>query len=1491
MKRFTRVVLFCVFAFCVTAQAQTDYVITDFPITAKASTDTIWIKWAGTARTNYLLLGVVPDSAVIRYGNSPGSTKMAAYPSVIVPDTGRNNVWFDQLSPKQRGIRFTPGRQTGMGVGVFYYRIFFPTINNGVRDTFVSNELQMIVESPSAPVTKGPDGTITSITPTFSWDANPGVPYYHVILSDQEIAISQGGDGATQGVAGLSIVWQAITPNSQIVYGAPDPSGTITAAPPPLSPGSKYSWVVLNNYLNVPASTSTKFGLPKTFIIQGDTMKAPRNVTPVQDTINSTDNNGTITFKWTNLDTAANTYKIYVYITSKMDQVKAQLVVWETEVTARNFVNDTGYATIDARSTLTENHYTWKVIAVDSKGAGRGGDTTSFDFQSPTGKLQVETKENIVSGAYTIVSPVALVQIKIEVLDGSMEAPLLFYTDNNGYLNRDRPVGTYRITTIKNGFNDQVQTVSVTNGNITPIVIYLERPQASIHGKVVDGSAIGVNLAELVAVSDRSDTIKIATDASGNYVLNSYEADWTIFAKKTGFITSLPVRIRVDYGASVTMSTIALQVNPYSISGTVKNSAGQLLTGVNVSLYRSNILQDVVPSTSENGTYSFAVTAGTYSLVASKTGFTSYNKTIEVTRSVTATVTMSAGAALVTGYIIGRTHNDTVAIYAPITNAPIRFVKTGVQGGDTVSLAASATYGDYRASIEGGFKYTMLSSANGFIGSSRIMPDTIRAGMTWPTAFNDTLKGYGSLSGYCRSSTTMAGLGGVLITLFDPATNLAVLSATSQANGYFELRNIPPDDTLYLRAARDGMSMDAAVPSDTLFVRNGRVYIQGQNHSRNLVVNLSAGTKTIKWNINNGADLTSTIKVTSPIQKMLGARDSLTNAGWGAYTVSIDPVADSIIPLLTHQFTVDEVDVGYIDSVKLMARHTTFDDTLRIASDSLSITLRSTDTLNGAVLYYRDNTEALYCSTAVRIDAVVYNFRIKPRRDGSNMVYYFRATYGSDVFGNPTRPFTRYVAPNPKLSKLEIVPSSTDTLNYPSDYTLSFKFQGYYGSNFIIDTTDYSSSLTWSLVDAAGCTPTSGTGRTFTVKTGTSATTTPVKVVVTIANPSAIVLNTVAPSCTTLFNVSGAKLDSIVIERVDAQNPNPIKSTARAEFTAMGYDVNGNSVTVNPTWAIDPASAGTISNLGVFSPIRRFAGSVRVTAAVGSVSGEYNPNAANLLDAGIKVQHSITRQSTKDTASNNGGCLVVFPPNVVSEGAFGLLDITIPKLTNLVQRGIGGISIVGSAYQITELQSVALQFGTDSVAITLDIPDAARSKALSVEKQLYVARWSEDSLRWDTLPNTRIAADGRSATVNTRHFSLYAIVTLAGELAGSIEVSPNPFSPYVIAPAARFGAGAIAGTRIRFNVDGPDDQFEVKVQIVSITGERVWAVRFQNAKRGVQYDLWWNGKTAPVEVNWGGSEIIGGDKMCHNGRYFVIMMVKGIAKKELKYMRPIILIK
>ncbi|HEX3020623.1 MAG TPA: carboxypeptidase-like regulatory domain-containing protein [Chitinispirillaceae bacterium] len=1453
------------------AQQTTDYVILDAPIGVKSADSLLWIKWTGKSRTGF----ISPDSGVIYFSKSPGGTDLSNYQdSITVFEADSfNNRYFPPSTSSDvplRGIAFRASKQAKMGTGVFYSVVALKRNGN----VYVSNEFQIIIESPKSVSIKSPSGTIQSLTPVFQWYANSGVPYYHVILSDDAIKVNSEDDGKID-LQGLSIVWQAITPNSQIVYGAPDPSGTITAEPPPLSPGKQYSWIVLNNYGNHLAFSSTRYDLPGYFKIEGVSLSKPISVYPKGGTYNS-GSDSIIKFKWTNLDKNANTYKLYVYTTQEYEGIRAQIIVWQTEVMALNSA-ETMSVDVNAKSAFSTNDYSWRIIATDEKGAGTAGDTVGFRYEVPTGTLVIRTVEEVLNDGRIAKSNVGLVKMQVEVLDGTMEAPLFFYTDTDGYLSRERPVGTYRITAIKNEFESQTQTFSVGRDNTTNATFILTRPQATIYGKVIDEAGKGINIATIVGISDIGDTLSTQTDALGNYVFKCYGADWFINVQKTGYKTVLPEKVTVKSGENVKLNTITMSKNPVTLSGIVKNASGNPLLGVKVKLLFDGMQIDEIPATSENGDFSFYVQPGVYNIAASKTGFTSFQNTVDVVSSKSISITLNSGASLVSGYIYGKKWVGDRQIYVPVAGACVRFMDIATR--DTFTCYTDATYGDYRIGLQGSRQYIMQSSATGYAIKDK--PCTLSTQSKATLTYNDTISSLAMIAGkiYCSSPSN------VLINLVKRFSTAIAATSKSLNNGAFEIRNIA-DGVYSINVGKDGFVLDSIAGPDTLVVSGGKVM------PAQISIYLKPGSKKIKWKI-TPADFFGSVKLLTPLQKTISTNDSLMNAGPGYYLVNVDAKNDSFIDLASHQFYVGDDAVEYIDTVSMNVIHSR-KDTIIPVNGNVVLQLHSSVFLDSATIFYKDAMSSSYKYSSVNKKDTNYLFGIQPPRDGSTMQYYFKAWRKDDVYGYQKEVYKAFIAPDTTvLTKIQIEPLDADTLVLPSSYSMKFNFNCYYSSTYLPFNNLSGQDISWSLTDPQGCAIDSKTGTSVTVTTGNTRTfAVPVTLTATVDTYRIKVIG--SNSVSVVFRISGSKLESLQVVRVDGGNSNPVTTSGfdKAEFKVFGKDKSGTALDVVPKWSVLPENAGVISSSGVFKPAKNFCGTVRVFAEVSDLRSEYYSEGSK--SPGIQVLHMITHKNSADTASNSRGCTVVFPASVVTNNEVGLLSIETRLLENKIRRGTGLMKTIDStAFSITEKEGVIFSNTTnDSINLILNIPENLRKEVRSGAREIAIAYWNEDSLQWEPLLNSKVASDGKMICAALSHFSEYSIV-IGPARGGYLNIAPNPFSPYVW-PRAISPEDKRFGSCISFKVETDRPPLkDVKLRIYTITGEPIWSMHIQNANQ-FPYQLWWDGRTASKELVWtkpGNIIVEKGEKMCRNGRYFVVLSAKDTNNKEQRFMKQIVLMR
>lgn len=1475
-----------------------DYLIIESPVGAQPASNILWIKWAGLSRG---LEYAAPDSGTIYYDRKPGGGYLPNYRYTI------KNAWVDTLTKKKqdnilgtngtvkvRGTAFVAADQVDMGFGVFYCVVALPFKNAlGNSDTLISNEFVLMIESPNAADWIGPRDTIPDLTPTFRWNANAGVPYYHIILSDEAIKVDTNNGGNVD-LKGLSVIWQAITPNTQMVYGAPDPSNTITADPPPLSPGKRYTWIVLNNYGNHAAFSSSKIKLPPgEFVIRGKALAKPVPVFP-KDTILNSDTDKKVTFKWTNLDKDANTYKIYAYVGTDFsgvyDGISAQLIVWQTEVSAST-TKDTMSVEIDAASILTSNKYVWNVIAVDSKGAGSASDTAGFRYRSPTGTLKIYTRELIKvpkgDSVVTVINPVGLAEIKVEVLDGSLEAPLLFYTDQSGNLSRSRPTGAYRITAIKSEFESQTKTISLKDGETLESTFYLERPEATVFGNVVDEAGKGINLANVYGVSDLNDTMSTKTDAAGNFILKCSASDWRVWSEMVGYKTVLPRKVTVGSAQNLDFGTITMKKNPYTLSGVIKNSSGEPLLGVRVQLLQNGKLVSEIPSTPQTGMFSFSITSGSYTISAEKTGFSSYNSSLDVLSSNNIAITMQPGATVISGYVYGMTwvNSKNSYVFAPITNAKMKIVKVGST--DTTIVIPNSTYGDFKISLPGAQKYLVYSSANGY--APKASPCTLTTKINGTQNYYDTLNAFATVNGTVQSSSSKNPIGGCNVNIIKISDGTVAAYSKTSSDGNFEIRNIA-DGVYLMSAGKDGYVLDSIQGKDTLNVINGKP------DNSTIVFYVKAGDKTIKWYAaHNGA-----IKIKSPFIKTLSLGDSLIHAGAGSYILSYnvysDSLSDSIIVCSYHSFTVADSEVIHIDTVPLLLTHKS-PGSITPEDGFVQLSLSSELPLDSVMVYYRDVTASSFSVLKNYVESnLKYSFNIPLQNDGSTMLYYFKGYKGGDVYGEENETYHVIVNPDTsRLSKFEIVPSSQDTLIVPSSCNVNFTFKGYYSSAFLPDTAIDATSLQWTLTNAQGCSVAKINGLSATVHTGPINTfTTPVTLTVKVDTAITKINKGSSPVCSVVFRVSGTALKSIKVRRTDPGSPNPITTSAidQAEFTADGYDNNGNLLKISPAWKIIPVTAGTINNDGIFKPSRKFIGNVRIFAETNGIIGEYEGEDIN--SPGMQVLFMINKKSIADTAMDGKGCTIIFPPNIVSNNDIGIIELKMKTLENEIHRKTGKYNVVlSNAYDIKQLQNISMNTTKDSIELLIDLPDEQQSSG----GKLYIGNWNEDSLQWVILANSIVKKSAVSAKL--AHFSEYTILAESGKT-GYLKVNPNAFSPYVnqgqVNPLHPFN-----GTCIQFKLQ-TEKPINAKLKIYNAVGDLVWSMSIGKTKSR-PYAIWWDGRTNERELilenkdegTGPNGEIVvapRGNKMCRNGRYFVVLTgTEDIDHKIYRFMKPVVLMK
>jgi hypothetical protein len=496
---------------------------------------------------------------------------------------------------------FTPLGE-GMSWGVYY------CVVSEIGGGETSGEFLLIVDSPIFPSPTAPanGSTVYETTTTLQWDAVDGVPYYHVLLSDHEISVTEE-DGELL-VSGANIIWQAITSGTSIQYGSPDPSGYFVASngtSPPLMSDFSYHWLIFNNFGNNPLLTSTAGAGLSSFNADVAVSMEPPALTFPPDSLFVTDEY--LDFSWTQVEGASG-YHVYIYENREWSQAQASFPVWDGPT-------PTPSAQVHLGSFLVSGNYRWRVVALDSSGRGVASVTRSFEYATETGTARVRTKKE--SG-----DALPSVLLEIEFLAGGVNV-LPAVTDASGRSNVALVPGEYAFHASKPDYVDTTATAIIVANEDPYVVITMRKASARMRGVVEDEEGEPVFDADVVAISGAL-VLETKSDPAGNFVIQASAGAWEVHAEKPGYAPSEPVGVELHADDYVELpGPLTLIGTPGAATGNVMNEAGSPIVGATVLAQSSFGTSSAF--TNASGCFSLELAPGEWTLTAEKSGFVPSN--------------------------------------------------------------------------------------------------------------------------------------------------------------------------------------------------------------------------------------------------------------------------------------------------------------------------------------------------------------------------------------------------------------------------------------------------------------------------------------------------------------------------------------------------------------------------------------------------------------------------------------------------------------------------------------------------------------------------------------------------------------------------------------------------------------------------------------------------------------------------------------------------
>ncbi|MBU0951568.1 MAG: DUF2012 domain-containing protein, partial [Elusimicrobia bacterium] len=205
-------------------------------------------------------------------------------------------------------------------------------------------------------------------------------------------------------------------------------------------------------------------------------------------------------------------------------------------------------------------------------------------------------------------------------------------TDSNGYyFFANLVAGNYNVNPAKTGYTFVFINITIVNVNITNQDIASTGGSSggpnntySINGYIKDNSssaivAVNVALTGTVSLNTTTDVngyYQFTNLSNGAYVVTPTKDSWSFYTSSLTYATLTSTQTDQNFIGT----PIAPVITTYSISGSISNSTGTMISGVTVALSGSST---TIATTANDGSYSFTnLDAGDYTLTPTKAGYT-----------------------------------------------------------------------------------------------------------------------------------------------------------------------------------------------------------------------------------------------------------------------------------------------------------------------------------------------------------------------------------------------------------------------------------------------------------------------------------------------------------------------------------------------------------------------------------------------------------------------------------------------------------------------------------------------------------------------------------------------------------------------------------------------------------------------------------------------------------------------------------------------------
>lgn len=358
--------------------------------------------------------------------------------------------------------------------------------------------------------------------------------------------------------------------------------------------------------------------------------------------------------------------------------------------------------------------------------------------------------------------------------------------------------GTYRLRANSQGCFESYRVFTVVAGNSYDIDVNgLVLMYGSVSGKVQDQNGVAIEGATIRLVSVDGSSIYTCTSGSDGSFSNKQilVGDYSVYVGKTGFQTvALPLEYGIESSIDTSIGVVALTSEYAEINGAVGYSDRTDPSGILVTIEDSSGRTIDSFTVGSDGTFSFRVLAGTFTITANADGYAEASKTITVIAEKAYSIDLgmvNTLYGLITGKVVDSAEN---AVSGAVVNM------TNMNGGEPLTLSTNEN-GEFSSSTVPIGTYTVSITKSGYIDI--VCNDVpIVGGRTYDVGTKTLVSGTAGITGrvVLEGASNYSGVT-VSATSLDDSSKLYTTTTTEDGLYYFVSLDV---GTWLLKFQKDG---------------------------------------------------------------------------------------------------------------------------------------------------------------------------------------------------------------------------------------------------------------------------------------------------------------------------------------------------------------------------------------------------------------------------------------------------------------------------------------------------------------------------------------------------------------------------------------------------------------------------------------------------------------------------------------------------------------